>query len=295
MVKIIIHGGNAHLDDFLSTCIVLYKEDNIDIIYRRDPTIEELNNSFDWKIDIGEEFNPWKRQFDHHLSKFPEIENLSFNVDVLFDCSLSLLLKYYNIWREANEVYKWIHVVVMNDCRGSKYVEDILFINRDIVKSLESFIERSILTIFENKEVIEKESSLFKLMKFTGKLFFDGINDYFEMIKTVNKHAEIFVIKDVVIIKYLHKPHYSKPLMRVLVSKKREWYPSDIGGIVIFPNQRPIGSIGLNRLNDDPRVDFRNIKDYDKLIFAHHSGFFAVVSSDISDDELKLYIEDSIK
>ncbi len=294
MVKIIVHEGNAHLDEFLSACIVIYNEGDINIIYRRSPTLDELNNSIDWKIDIGKKFSPSKRQFDHHLSVFLKTELLPYNVNTLSDCSFSLLLKHYGVWEKALEVYKWLPVVVMLDVRGTKVTEEQFGISRYAITSLDSFVERSILDIFERKKVIEKKSFLFQLMKFIGKLFFHKIDEYFKMYKTANKHAEIYSVNGVPIIKYLYKTYYSDQLIRVLGIIKRDSFPYDKGGIAILPNKRPKGSIGLKRFNDDNRVDFRRIKDYEKVVYVHHNGFFAVIEN-ICDDKLAVYIEDSIK
>ncbi len=83
-------------------------------------------------------------------------------------------------------------------------------------------------------------------------------------------------------------------LLRVLNDKKREIWPDDSGGIVVYPNNRIPGTIALRKYNNDDRVDFLNISQYDKVIFAHPKGFFISVEP-MSDNELEKYIDDSIK
>ncbi|HEC38164.1 hypothetical protein LCGC14_0931350 [marine sediment metagenome] len=41
MTKIITHSGIAHLDDFLSTCLILYKDKTVDMILRQAEVSEE--------------------------------------------------------------------------------------------------------------------------------------------------------------------------------------------------------------------------------------------------------------
>jgi hypothetical protein len=82
-------------------------------------------------------------------------------------------------------------------------------------------------------------------------------------------------------------------LMKALKDKKEEKW--GFGGIGIYPNNRPEGSIAAMRFEDDERVDFTRIADYEKVIFAHSNGFLVALEENISKKELEKYIGDAIR
>ncbi len=81
MTKIITHSGVAHLDDFLSVCLILYKDNSVDTILREaEVSEEELKEKTTWKVDISESYDPDIKAFDHHqYSVFSWISTI-FNV-----------------------------------------------------------------------------------------------------------------------------------------------------------------------------------------------------------------------
>ncbi|MBY8982655.1 MAG: MYG1 family protein [Candidatus Lokiarchaeota archaeon] len=109
MTIIITHPGSAHLDDFLSCCLVMYKYKDVDEIRRKEPLRVDINDPNIWVLDVGEKHDPNLKCFDHHQN---DIE----------DSTLSLLLKDWNYWEKAKKVYKWLEVSVLLDARGPKEV-----------------------------------------------------------------------------------------------------------------------------------------------------------------------------
>ncbi|MFC2035973.1 MYG1 family protein [Chloroflexota bacterium] len=64
---IITHPGSAHFDEVLAISLILAKRtDKVFRIERRDPTQAELDNPDVWVVDIGDQHEPGKRNFDHH-------------------------------------------------------------------------------------------------------------------------------------------------------------------------------------------------------------------------------------
>ena len=66
MALIITHPGSAHLDDFLSCCLVVNKSGNIKKIKRKEPNQAEIKDLAIWKLDVGETSDPDMKCFDHH-------------------------------------------------------------------------------------------------------------------------------------------------------------------------------------------------------------------------------------
>ena len=66
MTIIITHPGSAHLDDFLSMCLVLYRAEDIEKVHRREPTQEEINDLSIWKLDVDDMHEPDLNCYEHH-------------------------------------------------------------------------------------------------------------------------------------------------------------------------------------------------------------------------------------
>jgi len=279
MVLIITHPGSAHVDDLLSVSLVIYKMGNIDRIERRKPTEAELQDPSIWKLDIGNAFDPSLKQFDHHQSD-------------MNDCTLSLLLKTWNEWDRAIGVHKWLETVKIMDAQGPSKVIEYLNISRQALNNLNSFIEKSILQLFQEKTVIEENDSFFKLLHYFGEEFFNKIENYYKLLSIIEKKIKFYVIKGVPVIECLCDVKPSPLLFSIFSLKKNEKWGN--GGIVIYQNDRPVGSIALKRFDDDERVDFNRIANLEKVIFIHKNGFFAVVQQ-MRSSELKQYIEKAIK
>ena len=66
---IITHPGSAHFDDMTAVSLVLafYSGEEFSI-ERREPTDQELVDNEIWTIDVGDRYEPEKRNFDHHQS-----------------------------------------------------------------------------------------------------------------------------------------------------------------------------------------------------------------------------------
>ncbi len=295
---IITHPGCAHFDDLFATSLVLYKcaSDNryneIKEIRRKTPNQQELKNSKIWKLDIGGKFNPELRQFDHHLP-FDTSEEIKGNQEnLLEECAFSMLLKEWGIWEKAAELFPWLDVSRTMDVKGPKCVVKELDISFSALGGLESFIERSILTLFQRQDIIKVSDPLFSILQFIGENFFNSVSDYYGTLKQVKKLATFKTINDVPVIKYPIDAQRSEMLTKVLKDvKDKKW---GIGGIAIYPNNRPEGSIALMRYEDDNRVDFTRIANYEHVIFAHSTGFFVAIDAKISERELHKYLEDAI-
>ncbi len=64
---IITHPGSSHFDEFFALSLILATDTEADfIIERREPTIDEINDPTIWVVDIGGDYTPEKRNFDHH-------------------------------------------------------------------------------------------------------------------------------------------------------------------------------------------------------------------------------------
>jgi len=282
MALIITHPGSAHLDDFLSCCLVVNKSGDIKKIKRKEPSEAEIKDPTLWKLDVGETLDPDIKCFDHHQDGMDD------------DCALSLLLKYWGLWSIANEVHKWLNIVVINDTIGPKEVTKQLRISFKAMGALDSFIERTILDFFNKQKEIEKGSFLFLLMEIIGHNFFALIDEYTTVMGEVKKKLEYKVINGVQSIFCYKGVNHSSTLIRIIKDRMKEKWPDLKGGIAVYPNKRVKDTIAIRRYDDDERVDFSKISNYDKVVYSHPKGFFISVEQ-MTEDQLVQYIKDAIK
>jgi hypothetical protein len=67
--KIITHPGSAHFDEITAVSLILaVYPDHEFRIERREPSVEELDDTDTWVIDTGHRCEPQKHNFDHHQS-----------------------------------------------------------------------------------------------------------------------------------------------------------------------------------------------------------------------------------
>jgi hypothetical protein len=278
-MKIITHDGQAHQDDVLSSSLVIFKY-NITEIIRGKPTKEEINNPKIWKLDVGNKLNPDINQIDHHHKKMD-------------DCTLSLLLKHWGIWKKAKKVHNWLENIRIIDTKGVHKVAEFYNIPTSTISKFHSFIDRCVLKLFEERKTIKKGEPLFELLRFIGQEFFKQIDNYFKMVSFVEENAEIDTIKEVPIIKCINtEPNNS--LYRALSEKKRELW--GFGGLVITQNDRNEDEINVRRYNNDRRINFLKLNKFkhDKnIVFIHPNNFIGVFKK-MSDYELKQYLKEII-
>ncbi len=297
MTKIITHSGVAHLDDFLSVCLILYKDKTVDMILRQaEVSKEDLKDPTIWKIDISETYDPDIKAFDHHQ-------------EGINDCSFSLLLKYWGVWERANKVYSWIPTVVEIDTSGVKQFVEQKGISYDVYFQLDSFVKTAFLEIFQKFKRIERNNNkhklLFLVMNQIGKEFFQGISIYENILNDFNVNLDIQFIsrqridedpkKGILVISYLtNKPKYGVHLFNVFRKYKAEHFPDmRKGWISAFTYDRPQNTISLRRNGDSKNIDLFRLSSLEKTHFAHKKGFTATVKR-MSIEELYTYIQHAL-
>ena len=297
MTKIITHSGVAHLDDFLSVCLILYKDTTVDIILRQaEVSEEELKEKTTWKVDISETLDPDIKAFDHHQ-------------EGITDCSFSLLLKDWGMWERANEVYSWIPTLVEIDTSGIGAFLKPKGISFEVYFQLDSFIKTAFLDIFQKFKKIERTNNkhklLFLVMKQIGMEFFQGISNYEKLINDFKVNLDIQFIskqrieeepnKGILVLSYLTEhPQYNIHLFKIFNKYKTEHF-RDIrkGWITAFTYDRPQNTISLKRHGDGTSIDLFRISSLKKTHFAHKKGFVATVER-MSTEELYTYIQHAL-
>ncbi|MFC1899530.1 MYG1 family protein [Chloroflexota bacterium] len=260
---IITHSGSAHFDEVTAISLILaVNASTIFRIERREPDLEELNNSNVWVVDIGEQYEPMKRNFDHHQS---------------LDCPVSFVLvaKYLG-FLEILSIIPWWDFKDSVDRIGPvkssiKYNAGDYLVNRNPV---ETWLTSSFAS--------NPETSIPMLKSFGGHIIKDACNlksqvDYWRT------RSKIIIAGASALIGETRETAGLEEFRRL------EENPPDI---IISLDRRGKGW-RLFRYDGTP-VDFSLISDYPAVAFAHKSGFMAKTKEQLDIDELIALVSQAV-
>lgn len=298
-MKIITHGGNAHLDDIMACALVLvdrtwsyqemHEEATIEkafneacegvVIERRDPTDEELANPGIPVLDVGGHYRPELNDFDHH--QFPKGTKES--AMSLYATSVGLpngafdgLAEYEPDSKEypvdslasfLEEAFPWFRTRVAVDACGPFATAKESGVEWGIIEKFLGPLEDVVLKMFENAE---PEARV------------DVVKPLAEMILRKQQAWE----RVAAIVKY-NQPWWADGKFTIVDCTKAnpedveacsDMFTRYVEGIAVFNDNRGEG-LTLLRLRDDPRIDFTRVKNDPEVAFCHNGGFIVKTKS----------------
>ena len=269
MSKVITHSGTAHRDDFLSLSFVLCQDPTVEIIERKEPTLSEIKDPEIWVLDVGGQFNPSIKAFDHHQEDWNE-------------CTLSLLLKEWRLWDSAIEALPWLEPTVLIDSCGLAAISKEYNIDYKLLYKFQSPVEESFLDLLTQESVIRPKDSLFFILKSIGHSILNKINDYVKLTDLIEKKSIVKKKKDVPIIIFLDGES-SRTLSSVIYKYKGKIFGNVRGGLSIIKDDRYKNAVRLYRFNNDRRIDFTRLNKNYQVRFLHEKEFLSVI--DLPDNE----------
>lgn len=255
MYKIITHPGSAHKDDFLATSVLLATLGDAEV-HRREPTRADLDDPDTYVIDVGMEYNPDKNNFDHHQ-------------DSTLPCAFHLVMQHLGLHEAAARVFVWYRYINMMDVRGPHRTADHLGIDASVLFATSSPIEGYVLSHFAEVETLDRNDLVYKFMLAFGVDMIDLIDRKMERLKRLKEEAQVFSLTrgKAVASPIDHSPKLAMELYLDYLDDK------DIV-MTITPSSRGAGW-ELLRLGDNPKVDFRFIRECPEIRFVHNNGFLA--------------------
>ncbi len=252
---IITHPGSAHFDEITAIGLILaVNADTVFRIERREPTQEELNNQDVWLVDVGNQYEPETRNFDHHQDT---------------DCPAAFILvaKYLGLL-ETLSVMPWWDFKDSVDRFGPVESSIKYHAGDDLVN--QNPVENWLVTRFAS----DPETSLTLLKAFGANIIKDArtLKSQIDFWKTSSR----LVIAGVPTI--IGETRESAGLEEF---RRLDENPPDI---VISLDRRGKGW-RLFRYDGTP-VDFSLISDHPKIAFAHRSGFIAKTKERLTIDDL---------
>lgn len=275
--KIIVHGGAAHLDEFVACAEALiarlwcwdYDGESIEkvaaetIIERHDPMPEELTNPEIVVLDVGRVLNDSTACYDHHQlprgSK--ECAMTLFARCVVVPCGVVGVLE-DTLYAAMRRLYPWYETrAAVDSCgpfaiakeKGVEWATVASFLGpfEDIV--LNAFIdaapeERAKVVLPFAKDILAKLDAERKVLdsieRWTTEQHGIGVIDF-----TKADPADVDVVSDAIL-------------------------ATVQDGVAVFRDKRGPG-YAILRIKDDPRIDLSKAGEMPCIAFAHANGFYA--------------------
>jgi len=180
---IIVHDGKAHHDDFLATCVLIYKTNQRAIRTKALP--EHLENSEFWVIDQGLSFNPELHNFDHHHIR-EEI------------CAFSMILDYF-YGKNYRQSFPNLRFVEIYDSYGPKLAAKFAKVSEESLDIIFSPICTSVINLF-SKITGEINDPMYSIMKDIGKVICEEIENSDRYMKILQNGVQYYHFNDIKIL-----------------------------------------------------------------------------------------------
>lgn len=301
-MKIITHGGKAHLDDFVSCALAIVdavwrhiefgkRSDHPitlsaaiaetiqdTIIYRRDPTAEELEDKDVLVLDVGGQYDPRKGNFDHHqLPKGSKDSAMT-----LFAANIGLPNGGFDgsVYEPGNQfptdslaefmetAFPWFRTRAEVDSCGPFATAKAKGVEWETVSSFLGPFEDMILGQFEEERIPMNRIMLIDQL---ATMIMKKFDTYYHVASSVNYDHPWWSDRDFTIADFTAANPEDVEVCSDMITKY-------VNGVAIFHDNRGDG-LTLLRLKDDPRIDFTKVKDDKEVIFAHAGGFVAKTKS----------------
>ena len=301
-MKIITHAGKAHLDDFVSCAIAIVNavwrrmefgersdhpitlraaiaetvQDTV--IYRRDPTAEELENKDVLVLDVGGQYDPSKGNFDHHqLPKGSKDSAMT-----LFAANIGLPNGSFNgsVYEPGDPfpidslaelmemMFPWFRTRAEVDSCGPFATAKAKGVEWETVSSFLGPFEDMILGQFEEERIPMNRIMLIDQL---ATMILCKHESWEKIIPCVNYDRPWWGDRDFTIADFTKANPEDVEVCSDMITKY-------VSGVAIFHDNRGDG-LTLLRLHDDPRIDFTMVKDDPEVAFCHNGGFIVKTKS----------------
>lgn len=284
MIKhIITHPGGAHRDEFLAICVFLALVRGSDWetpfipVFRRPPTPEEMLDPEVAVIDIGQEFNIDKNNFDHHQDDATSPAR----------CSLSLVLQSkVGLYEAALASMPWLPLTEVLDSKGPTAAAESLGVKPDIILRLNSPVERLVLDLFaaEGEEV---NRLLVHSMLKIGRAVLAYPDAFLVRTAYLEKSLTLSMVNGLQVVTMPVTEETRKNPTLGLNWAIEKVAPN--AAISVVPDERGEG-LTLFRRNDNPRVNFTRLREQQDILFVHNGGYIAKTKAVVDQTRLKQLI-----
>lgn len=268
--KIIVHPGKSHVDEIIATALALgAKEGGYDlftskgIVFRRDPTQEELDDPSVLVLDVGGQLDPERLNFDHHQLDPADCK-----------CAYALLAEHLGVADGLAGLYSWYNTWSAIDSVGPFKWADANNIKWGVAVRLLNPLMDMVHAEFERATGDRAVGyPLEDWLATLGKDLLASVEEYDAFVKEVGKHPSIYQLDGLWVLDLAWAPsgHAQKYAPAICTSIERSDDSIDIA-VVVSPDDRGEG-LSFFRRKDNPALDFHQCEGQDYCLFAHRGGF----------------------
>jgi len=300
--KIITHPGQAHQDDLLAVSVMLamYPEARVE---RRVPTPQELEDHNVACIDIGGQYDPALNNFDHHQWGSGSLAGES------CPCAATLVVEHYTGLQRPSEhipydgelynCFPALRFLDHIDNHGpyktaSKYV----YVDPDRPKHTDAQIKgcasllmdsfpmpmQFLLTAFQNWDT--NESWLRPCLTLMGTDIINQAKAYTEAVARIEQEPPtLHPVHDVTGTRYIAV--YDDELTFTERGVLTQYLKDKHRGVVVVASHDDRGpGWSCVQFDGDTTMDTRRVKDDERVLFAHASGFIMKTKNELSIEDV---------
>lgn len=268
--RIVTHPGGAHRDDLLACCVLAALHGCV--IERRDPTAAELADPTVATVDVGGSHDPALQNFDHH--HFPREHPPT--------CALSLVLQSLGLYDDARTFCDWLEPAEWFDSRGPVRTAEWLGVPRRAIAQMNSPVDATLLRRFAAQAMHRPGETIYDYLRLVGQDLLDYLGTVRQQLAFVARHGERWsVVAGTTTIETVFLPRMDGALDEPsagVANYIRKHGLDGVVGAMAYPDRRGPG-YGLQRYEDDPRLDFSRLEGEPDVHFAHKSGFVCKTSA----------------
>jgi hypothetical protein len=268
--KIITHPGQAHNDDILSVAFAFTLEKLSEEIpvFRRNPTVKELNDPECLVLDIGGHHDPKLNNYDHHQLPPAQPPTCA--------CSLFLESRHPHFLAALRKYTPWYNAMEYIDSKGP-YQWAANAGLPFFPSGLSGALDEPLKSWFARYAGTEKVGiDLIRALMQLGYEHYKYIKTITNALADIRKKARIISVNGVQGIVY----NSSDPTG--LAEYRAEVEVENIGFSVTLDDRGP--GTCLYRFSDHPKVDFRRLAGHREVSFIHSGGFIAKTSTKLLKD-----------
>lgn len=249
-MAIITHTGKAHVDDFLASCVCLFKLNKK--LIRVNSTDEMLKDPEFWVLDQGLKYEPSLHNFDHH----------HLNEEI---CSFTMVLDYF-YGKNYREYMPNLRFIEIYDSFGSGKASEFIGMKQNKLELITSPIQSSILRSFSKIEGVV-EGFFLEIMRQIGAEICENIEKTEKLLKILDNFAYFFEFNEIKILDLTRcdSPYPHDQLPTKTWCKIKKIYPS----IILTKDSREKNTYRMISVNREGLQFLPN----EKSSFTHISGF----------------------
>lgn len=282
-MDIITHPGKAHTDEFLASCLLM--ADKYYCLERREPTPEEKNNPYIFVLDIGREYDPSRRNFDHH--QFPRGTNPTCTYTLVWEYILSTEIPDVDMLT-LRKIFPQIEYIEILDSKGPNYLNKSFGLTKEASIASINPIATGIIKMFETTEIIRPSDPLSIIMSTIGQTLKKQVKTYHKNMKLLEELGDIKSINGLNYLDLTRLPKNDYPVRDHVESL------SKTVAFILYNDLRNDGFTLVRTEEGESLLDFSKCEGMNGVTFAHKNGFLLAVERFMTVEMLTKFVNQSI-